>query len=272
MQHIADLTEFAPDYDGLLTDLLTLLHQIAVMQAVPGAALGEEMDEKTVERLAATLSAEDVQLFYQIGLIGRRDLVIAPSARLGFEMVLLRMLAYRPLAPTNGSQASPASSPQKEPHAVTIKQPPTRPSRDAFPLSEPRATNSTDEINDINWHQLVDRLSLQGMVSVLANNCALIHREANTLHLALAPAHASLRNNKLEERLQEALSSHLGEQVKLVFNVTQPSAETPAAIQERASQDRLRSAQEAIARDNHVKALQDMFDARIVPESIRPVD
>ena len=64
----------------------------------------------------------------------------------------------------------------------------------------------------------------------------------------------------------------MGEKAKLLFTVTQPTAETPAALQERVSQDRLRSAQEAISQDSHVKTLQEMFDARIVPDSIRPVD
>ena len=119
---------------------------------------------------------------------------------------------------------------------------------------------------------MVERLPVQGMVRVLANNCAMIRRDGNTFHLELAPAHASLRNSKVEERLQEALSAHFGEKVRLMFAVTQPSAETPAALRERVSQDRLRSAQEAIAQDNHVKTLQEMFDARVVPDSIRPVD
>ena len=110
------------------------------------------------------------------------------------------------------------------------------------------------------------------MVRALAGNCALIRREGNTFYLALAPAHASLHNAKLEERLQETLSTHLGKKVKLLFSVTQPPEETPAALQERASQDRLRSAQEAIAQDSHVKTLQEMFGARIVPDSVRPVD
>ena len=125
---------------------------------------------------------------------------------------------------------------------------------------------------DEDWHRLVEQLSLQGMLRVLANNCALINREGNTFHLALAPAHASLRNSKMEERLQDTLSTYLGEKVKLSFTITQPNAETPAALQERVSQDRMRSAQEAIVQDNHVKTLQEVFDARIVPDSIRPVD
>jgi len=270
LQRIADLNEFAPDYDDVLGELLVLLHQIAVVQAVPGAVSDEHLDEETVARLAAALSAEDVQLFYQIALIGRRDLAIAPAPRLGFEMVLLRMLAFRPVAAAG----------QRPPHAATVRQQaaprkqqtasPTQGGAEKTAPSAPR--NSKPAQADEAWHRLVEQLSLQGMLRVLASNCALMSREGNTFHLALAPAHASLRNSKMEERLQEALSTYLGEKVKLSFTITQPDAETPAAFQERISQDRMRSAEEAIVQDNHVKTLQEMFDARIVPDSIRPVD
>ena len=273
LRGIADLSEFAPDYDGVLAELLALLHQIAVVQAVPGAVNDEHMDDEALGRLAATLSAEDVQLFYQIGLIGRRDLGIAPSARLGFEMVLLRMLAFRPVEAASAGQAPTASPRQKLSASVPGKPPakaPARVGREEIPPPAPGNDHGAREDGD--WHQLVERLSLQGMLRVLANNCALIRREDNIYHLELAPAHATLRNSKLEERLQEAMSAHLGKKVKLLFTVTPPSAETPAALQERVSQDRLRSAQEAIAQDNHVKTLQEMFDARIVPDSIRPAD
>ena len=273
LRHIADLSEFSPDYDGVLAELLALLHQIAVIQSVPGAINDEHLDDESVRRLAAVLNAEDVQLYYQIGLIGRRDLGIAPSARLGFEMAMLRMLAFRPVEAATGDQ--PPSTPTRkkaptiDPARQKLKSPAPVKSQDN---SQPAPSHNNNVQDDGDWHQLVESLSLQGMLRVLANNCALIRREANTYHLELAPAHASLRNSKLEERLQEALSAHLGEKAKLLFTVTQPTAETPAALQERVSQDRLRSAQEAISQDSHVKTLQEMFDARIVPDSIRPVD
>ena len=269
LRHIVDLNEFAPDYDAVLAELLAVLHQIAVVQTVPGAVIDEGMDDAAIGRLAASLSAEDVQLFYQIGLIGRRDLAIAPSPCLGFEMVMLRMLAFRPMTETRGElkaaprqAAVPAGSGQKR------TAPPAR--ADAVSLATIGSAKATPE--DVKWHELVDQLPLQGVVRALAGNCALIRREGNTFYLALAPAHASLHNAKLEERLQETLSTHLGKKVKLLFSVTQPPEETPAALQERASQDRLRSAQEAIAQDSHVKTLQEMFGARIVPDSVRPVD
>jgi DNA polymerase-3 subunit gamma/tau len=271
LRHIADLNEFAPDYDAVLAELLAVLHQIAVVQTVPGAVVDEGMDDAAIGRLAASLGAEDVQLFYQIGLLGRRDLAIAPSPRLGFEMVMLRMLAFRPVEAARSKPDAAPPSRQTTLRAGSSQERAAAAARPGAVSSESRSTAKAAR-EDVQWHELVEQLPLQGVVRALAGNCALIRREGNTFHLALAPAHASLRNAKLEERLQEALSAYLGEKVKLLFNVTQPAGATPVALQERASQDRLRSAQEAIAQDSHVKTLQEMFGARIVPDSIRPVD
>ena len=103
-----------PDFAGLLAELLTLLQQVALAQAVP-EALDDSLDHReAVLELAQTLTPEDVQLYYQIGLIGRRDLPLAPDARGGLEMVLLRMLAFRPAA--GARPAAPAGS---APAAVT---------------------------------------------------------------------------------------------------------------------------------------------------------
>jgi len=261
LSHIEALGEFAPDYDGVLAELLSLLHNIAVVQVVPGAAIEDHLDADAVQRLAGAMTPEDVQLFYQIGVTGRRDLATAPSPRLGFEMVLLRMLAFRPVEGGRGA----------------VPPPPTAAVRSVQTLPAPVASSPAPKAvpmapEDIDWPTLIARLSLQGVVRALAQNCALLRREGNILHLALAPAHASLRNPRAEERLQEALSAALGERLKLQFTATPPPAETPAARQDRTAQERLRAAEEAIARDDNVKALQEMFGARVVPESVRPLD
>src|SRR3569623_2759 len=112
LRESAALAEFSPDYDGVLAELLSLLYRIALAQTVPAAV---EVDAAAVVDYAARLSADDVQLLYQIGLIGRRDLPRAPSARSGFEMVLLRMLAFVPAAASaiaerdGGAAPAPAS-------------------------------------------------------------------------------------------------------------------------------------------------------------------
>ncbi len=92
-----ELDRDAPDYDRALVELAAFLQRIAIVQIVPEAAQhDEEFDAQTLARLAQAMSPEDVQLYYQIALGGRRDLAMAPEPRLGFEMTLLRMLAFRP--------------------------------------------------------------------------------------------------------------------------------------------------------------------------------
>lgn len=90
------LSEHAPDYEGAMAELLTVLHRIAIAQAVPDALDNSQGDRDKLLALAQQMAAEDVQLFYQMGLIGRRDLSLAPDPRSGFEMALLRMLAFKP--------------------------------------------------------------------------------------------------------------------------------------------------------------------------------
>ncbi|HCB12906.1 MAG TPA: DNA polymerase III subunit gamma/tau, partial [Gammaproteobacteria bacterium] len=97
LQQIAVLDEHTPDYSMVLAELLSLLQRVALAQVVPNAPTDDEAaDPEEVRRFAEMLLPEDIQLFYQIALLGRRDLPLAPDSRGGFEMVLLRMLCFRP--------------------------------------------------------------------------------------------------------------------------------------------------------------------------------
>ena len=99
MARVGELDRDAPDYDRALVELAALLQRLAIVQIVPDAASEDEQyDPQILSRLAKALGPEDVQLYYQIALAGRRDLPVAPDPRLGFEMTLLRMLAFRPEA------------------------------------------------------------------------------------------------------------------------------------------------------------------------------
>jgi len=96
MAEVAALTEFSPDYENVLAELLSVLHHMNLGKVVPQALDDFVSAKEKLLALSEQVSVEDLQLFYQIGLIGRRDLPLAPDARSGFEMVLLRMLAFRP--------------------------------------------------------------------------------------------------------------------------------------------------------------------------------
>ncbi|KIP96608.1 MULTISPECIES: DNA polymerase III subunit gamma/tau [Pseudomonas] len=96
IEAVRQLAEQGPDWSGVLAEMLNVLHRVAIAQALPDAVDNGQGDRDRVLGLAQALPAEDVQFYYQMGLIGRRDLPLAPDPRGGFEMVLLRMLAFRP--------------------------------------------------------------------------------------------------------------------------------------------------------------------------------
>lgn len=91
------LAEHSPDYAGVLADVIATLHRIATAQIYPDAVDDSEGDRQKVLDIAARLTAEDVQLYYQLALNGRRDLPLAPDARVGFEMVVMRIMLFRPV-------------------------------------------------------------------------------------------------------------------------------------------------------------------------------
>lgn len=107
---VAQFSEFSPNYAHALDSMASLLHRVAIEQTVPGAVDNSQGDQEDLVLLARNLSAEDVQLFYQIAIQGRRDLGLAPDPRTGFEMTLLRMLAFMPNATQQPEPVALASS------------------------------------------------------------------------------------------------------------------------------------------------------------------
>ncbi len=93
---VEELSQFAPDYGDILAEMLIVLHRIALIQQIPDATIATQEREQ-IEQLAGSISAEDIQLFYQLALHGRRDLPLAPDQRSGFEMSLLRIMRFRPV-------------------------------------------------------------------------------------------------------------------------------------------------------------------------------
>lgn len=129
LSEVNRIADFAPDYGVILADLLSLFHRVTLEQVVPGSADNALGDAAQVQALARKLSAEDAQLFYQAALMGRKDLDITPDARMGFEMTLLRMLAFRPgaerrdpsSAGSGGASASGGDAPDEPAPAATIE-------------------------------------------------------------------------------------------------------------------------------------------------------
>ncbi|MBF8743262.1 DNA polymerase III subunit gamma/tau [Pseudomonas guariconensis] len=153
LEAVRNLAEQGPDWNGVLAEMLNVLHRVAIAQALPEAVDNGQGDRERVLALASALPAEDVQFYYQMGLIGRRDLPLAPDPRGGFEMVLLRMLAFRPadaddapkpvLKPVGISQATAdpatpvaAAAPAVEPAVASVPEPAAAPA-DVAAVADP---------------------------------------------------------------------------------------------------------------------------------------
>jgi DNA polymerase-3 subunit gamma/tau len=267
LEVVAQVSERAPDYEALLAELLSYLQQLAIAQSVPDA-VDENLDEReAVLQLAESIPAEDVQLFYQIGLIGRRDLPLAPDPRGGLEMILLRMLAFRPEA-VDG-QEKPVSAAGTGKAAATAPLPKTaaRPAVTAAPVAPPVVPAAADD-----WRGLVEAMQLKGVVRELAMNCALQERNEKRWRLILDTGHQQLLSKERVQRLEKSLAAHLQQAIALDIEIDGGAAHTPARQQRREAQARQADAVSAIESDPNVKAIQKTFDATLHAESIRPLD
>jgi len=142
LSEIQRISDFAPDYSIILADLLSLFHRVTMEQVVPGSADNSLGDATMVQSLARQVSAEDTQLFYQAALMGRKDLAVTPDARMGFEMTLLRMLAFRPGSdrrqpPTGGTATSRTEGESRDEPEPVAQQPEPQPEPKPEPEPEP---------------------------------------------------------------------------------------------------------------------------------------
>jgi DNA polymerase-3 subunit gamma/tau len=246
--------------------MLSTLQRIALAQVAPQALDDSRGDRETVLRLAKAMTPEDVQLYYQIGIAGRRDLPFAPDVRTGFEMTLLRMLAFRPVE--GGAVNDAGSGPPVKNNAVTASV------AAVAPVSRAQGEDAEGVINTAgdDWTATIAALQISGMARELALHCTLSKREGDMLHLLLDSAHAKLHTKNLEERLQQALQQHYGAMVKLVIKIGSSDRETPAQQQLRALTERQQAALQAVTADPTVQALCETFHTSVDPGSIRLMD
>jgi DNA polymerase-3 subunit gamma/tau len=276
LAEVRELDRDAPDYDRAMVELATLLQRIAIVQIVPDAAQqDEEFDAALLGRLAKAISPEDAQLYYQIALGGRRDLNMAPEPRAGFEMTLLRMLAFRPDGAAQpvktGRPANIAATPATTTVIATsgaTADPPARAA--AAPASEPEARLIS--IDAANWPAVVEAAGLSGMVRQLALNCVPASFEHNLLTLSLDQGASDRRTRPIEEKLVQGLSKYLGRDIRLAFETTDSALNSPARQRVQAEQDKIARAATAFESDPAVKGLRERFGADVDAASIKPTN
>ncbi|QBQ53603.1 DNA polymerase III subunit gamma/tau [Nitrosococcus wardiae] len=258
---VREICDYSVDIPLILADLLHLLQRLALYQFAPDTV--DDIDEREAfHSLATRMTPEDVQLFYQIGLIGNRDLAYAPDPRAAFEMVLLRMLCFHPVNGDSLHQTFADDDPKQE---KTRSVPPTPP-----PVSKPRTPSPSDTDH---WPKLVTQLKLTAVTQQLAENCALERHEEDTLYLQLAPNMANLHNKRVEERLRQALEAYYDKPTQLVIRIADAKTDIDTVATRRKKEHTAwqQAAVESIENDANIKALRETFNAQLPLDSVRPL-
>lgn len=264
---VAEVAHLTPDFASIVQSMLYILHRIALHQVAP-LSLEQEPEAEAIAELATLLLPEDVQLYYQIALIGQRDLSLAPDPHIGFEMILLRMLTFKPAPHQN------LSAPQtKQPKPIVNTAAASSGTTPVAALADTTIIESVptlpEDLND--WSNIIAHMKLDGLTRQLANNCILDTIDDNNCYLIVDAGHQHLCGGVPEAKLQQALQKLRSPHLKLTINPAKAALVTPATALIKANADKQQAAVESIHNDKNILALKTQFDARIMPDTIEPL-
>jgi DNA polymerase-3 subunit gamma/tau len=264
MDAVNEIDAQFPDYARLLEDLARVLQQIAVYQVVGSIDSEDATSDEQLSEHAQTMTAADVQLFYQTALIGRRDLHLAPDPKSGAEMTLLRMLAFRPaISGVSGASSDTPGTRKAAPETAT---------KTVQARSTTETTKAAAGWQNPDWKGLIPELGLSGADRLLAGNCALLRREGNTLYLSLDPRSESYLTRQRKEALAAAVSTHFGEPLLVDISIGEAADETPMQEETRLVGERFEAERAKLEADPNVKALKNMFGAELKTDSIELIN
>ena len=286
----------AADFEMLLGEVVDAFGRMAALQVVPA---GREDDEEidALRALAARISPEALQLHYQIGIMGRRDLPWAPHPRVGFEMTMLRMVAFAPASgaaaaseegvPMPGAAPAPAPAAAREPETATGPPPgedayplatvetpePSDPEHRVPPLPEPEPVVREDAeglLSPSRWADLCARLALNGITGQLAANCVVRGHTESTVDLVLSPEREQLLTSGTRAKLESALGDYFGRPIRLRVDVARRSEESPAERDAREDSERVERASRELREVPDYQDLLTRFEGNT--RSIQPPD
>ena len=259
------------DLEAVLVDMAEALHRCALLQLAPGFDDPSRTDWDQLRELAEQLDPGTVQLFYEIAIGGRDRMGLAPDPRTGFEMTLLRMLAFQPAAEGSAQGGGPRtvaskSAPETEqPTRAVASQRPSGPA-----AASERRPDRTDP--QMPWPEFVSTLSLSGPARELARHLELKERGADRWRFVIPAALEHLAQGRPLERLEQAMAAALGATTRLDIRASEQPVQSLASEQESALNQRQQQARDAIDDDPTVRSLREQLGAEVVADSVRPLE
>ncbi len=252
-----NLSKNCVDFEQMLVSLIHCLHQIALLQFLPKI---KNNFSQSLETLAKKIDSEQLQLYYQFALDGRKNLASAPNKRLGLEMILLRMLAFQP----NVIHTTVPTF-QNEKINNNFQQVPQDTS-----FSNNESNHSSTPVNTLEeWTHLITALSLTGFIKSLAMHCRIKIFTKEAIYLILDPIQEVLYSEERKNILQQLLSQHFNRAITVFIEIGEVGQLTPAISEEKARVHLKSKKEEQIKNNVYIKELIEQFDAKINPIDLK---
>jgi len=242
---INELAELGADFTGVLNELLNILHQIAIAQIIKSPSTNLQHYAEAISHFAQQINPNEIQLYYQIGLIGKRDLPLMPSPRMGFEMIMLRMLAFAP------QTIAVVPRLNKEEHNKKEKETETQSEKELSPTS------------------VLKNLQVSAPTRAVIDHCQIVSMTKGCVELLLDPSQAPLLNPKLEERLAKAFTDLLQAPTVVKIAIGSANMQTIAKEAKQAHEQKKLAAANTIKNDAQLEKIINEFNAKILPDSVQ---
>lgn len=278
LKSIDQMAQTYPDYYDALDQLISIFHNIAVIQALPEHKNVISIDDE-VFLLAEKFTKEDVQIFYQICLLGKRDLHINSDQRIGFEMIMLRCLSFKPGDLSNNLLSKAIENIKPEtPNDKIETALPTKTEKIVEIVSSSEEQNVAEQIDckmkfeefkKSSWISVIKELDIKSSLSVIANNCVVEKIEATTIFFTISENCNSLLNKDHEDELASLLSKYFNTQIEVRILTGKPEGETPNNLKDREHRNKINEAIEVINNDPSIIKFKQIFDGSVDTESVK---
>ena len=282
----AEIYQAGVDFNDVLRELIALLHQVALRQALPKAELPPQFEEADVAELATVLKPEDTQLYYQFALAAKRDMAVVSDYKAAFEMTMLKMVCFVPFHAELTSQPT-----QRQTQATTSTDAPESkpPTNTAAKVSHPNKNTQTSDgelsahdesrqqknlldcksIDD--WRHYVEASRLTGAARAICLNSSLTIESDNQATIEVPPDIKDLCSEDIKAKILNKLKQLNGSDIELTFKYTKPKA-TPISEDEKINQQRQHDAEMSIKEDPNVQALKEKLGAQVISNTTKPIE
>ena len=293
LRDLNEINQLSVDYLRLM-DLILETLQLLAFAKVSKEILDEiDLNKKEALDLMGLLSEDELQLLYQIGLIAKRDMELAPSLSGGFDMALLRMVSFIPNELTETKKKANSKDLNEnitsketqieekaeigQQSSIGVMKEESKPQLEPEPEPENGQELEPESVLEIelnitskNWKETFDQLNLDPGTKQLASHCYFVKSDESVIYLSMPDEKLNVFSGKHRKQLQDALTDFFGFQCNLFLEAGGYSKDSPNEIKEEEKRKDLINAKKEIDEDPNVQSLVEAFGAKVIESSIEP--